>query len=128
MEDRVAEVHAWQRAYGMEPRADSSLTRLYAQGQAGQMDAAEVARELVAVDHLYKHTLYGEVIEEFMRAVARLVREQYRLTWTATWNVVRAYAPIALKLLMVLRTGVRIPQCGPRHWEAGEQMDVDDGA
>ena len=108
---RVDEVHAWQRRYGMEPRSDSSLTLLYADGMTGFMSADEVARELVCTDYIYKNTLYGEVIEEYMRCVAGMVRAQYRLSWTSVWGIVRMYAPIALKMQMVSATGIRIPNC-----------------
>ena len=70
-ESRIALVHAWQRHYGMEPRDDSKLTELFADGALGMGAQADVvARELVVTDHIYKTTLYGEVIEEFLRRVA----------------------------------------------------------
>lgn len=101
-------VHAWQREYGMTPRSDSKLTRMFADGEV-DMSADEVARELVAVDFVYRHTLYGDVIEDFMRLVAARLRERHRISWPATWNIVRFYAPIALKLMCVNAAGVRIP-------------------
>ena len=109
----VAEVHAWQRHYGMEPRDDSKLTGLYASGQLCGMGPDEVARELVATDALYQTTLYGEVIEDVLRGMAdRLRREHPGLTWTQTWTLVRFYGPIALKLLCCLRCPMTVPQCG----------------
>ena len=99
---RVAELHAWQRHYNMEPRGDSRLTELYADGHLGAMRVDEVARELVVTDLLYKRPLSGEVIEDFMRHVAARLRRDYPgLSWTRTWEIVRIYAPIALKLLCV---------------------------
>ena len=107
---RAEMVHAWQRHYNMEPRADSRLTELYAQGEAGAMSAHEVARELVATDYVYRATLYGEVIEEFMRRVAHRLRAAHPgLSWAATWTIVRAYAPVALRLMCVRSAGVAIP-------------------
>ena len=109
---RIAELHAWQRHYNMEPRADSKLTELFADGHLGAMRVDEVARELVATDFLYKHTLYGDVIEDFMRRVAERLRAEHPgLSWARTWEVVRIYAPIALKLMCVSSAGVRIPEC-----------------
>lgn len=110
---RIAEVHAWQRHYNMEPRDDSKLTQLYADGQLW-MTADQVARELLATDFIYKHTLYGELIEEFLRLVADKLRERHPgLSWTATWHIVRFYGPIALKLMCLSSTGARIPDRMP---------------
>lgn len=108
--ERRAQVHAWQRHYNMEPRDDSRLTELYAAGETGAMTAHEVARELVATDYVYRATLYGEVIEAFMRRVAERLRAAHPgLSWAGTWTVVRAYAPIALRLMCVRSAGVAIP-------------------
>ena len=106
---RRSEVHYYQHLLNMHPRADSRLTELYAHGQT-TLSAPEVARELMAVDFIYKHTLYGEVIETFMRTVADYLREMYGLTWTATWRIAQFYAPIALKLMSLSATGTRIPE------------------
>lgn len=111
-EQRIACVHAWQRQLGMEPRDDSKLTQLYADGHVC-MHPAEVARELLATDYIYKHTLYGEVIEAFLRRLADRLRARHALTWTATWNIVRFYGPIALKLMCLSATGERIPDRMP---------------
>lgn len=105
---RREEVHRWQQYYNMRPRDDSRLTELYATGQC-TWSAHEVARELVATHFVFTETFYGELIEEFMRRVASCLRETYSLSWNATWDIVRAYAPIALKLLSVQSMGVRIP-------------------
>jgi len=102
-------LHAWQRYYNMEPRDDSKLTRLFVEGKV-DWPVDVVARELMATDFIYKNTLYGEVIEEFMRGVADRLKRKHRLSWTATWDVVRFYAPIALKLMLLDRCGVRIPE------------------
>lgn len=111
-EERVSLVHQWQRYYRMEPRSDSKLTQLFASGQVN-MFPDQVARELMATDFIYKYTMYGELIEEFMRKVAHRLKEQYDLTWTATWGIVRFYAPVALKLICLLQTGKCIPPCMP---------------
>jgi hypothetical protein len=111
---RTLEVHEWQRYYGMEPRQDSRLTQLYSSYQTGSMGPDEVARELVAADFLHKQTLYGSLLEAFMRRVADEVRRRHpTLSWTATWEIVRFYAPIALKLMAVGSSGLRIPECPP---------------
>lgn len=107
--ERTAAVCRWQTAYGMAPRADSALTRLYARGDI-DWTADEVARELVATDFVYSHTLYGEVIEDFMRAVCARLRREHKLSWTAAWRIVRFYAPLALKCMCVDACGVRIPE------------------
>ena len=106
---RKDEVHAFQRAYNMTPRSDSRLTELYAHGKT-RLSAREVARELMATHYIYKVTLYGESIEQYMRAVAQRIRDRYQISWSATWEVTRKFAPNALKLIMLLATGTRIPE------------------
>lgn len=113
---RIKEVQDWQRYYNVEPRSDSRLTLLYASGQLGQHVTADaVARELLCTDYIYKHTLYGEVLEVFMRRVADRLRTYHEsLSWTATWEIVRFYAPIALKLMCVSSAGCTIPDQMPK--------------
>lgn len=112
---RVEEVQAWQRHYHMEPRADSKLTQLYASGVC-TLHPAEVARELVCTEFLYRRTLYGELLEDFLRCVADGLRRECEaqtgcpLSWTATWNIVRFYGPIALKLMCVSSSGLYMPE------------------
>lgn len=108
-DERADEVRAWQLRYGMTPRQDSKLTDLYARGEL-PLAADEVARELVATDYVFQNTLYGDVIEDFMREVAQRLRACHPgLSWNATWKIVRAYAPNALKLMCVSSAGIRIP-------------------
>lgn len=107
-EERRNMVHEWQRFYGMEPRADSRLTDLFASG-CFDMPADMVARELMSTDFIYKHTLYGELSEEFLRLVADLVRREHGISWPATWNIVRFYGPIALKLICLQMSNAVIP-------------------
>lgn len=107
---RREEVWAAQRQLNMTPRDDSRLTELFASGQLPPyMTADVVARELMCTDFIYKNTLYGEVIEDYMRGVAALLRDTYKLSWNATWNLTRFYAPIALKLMCVRSSGIRVP-------------------
>lgn len=110
--ERLHVLQAWQRHYGMEPREDSKLTRLYC---GGEIDAPpdQIARELMATDFIYKHTLYGELIEEFMRRVAAKLREQHGLSWKGTWEITRFYAPVALKLICLIQSCQCIPERMP---------------
>ena len=110
--ERLQLLHDWQRYYNMEPRNDSRLTRMYINGVI-DWPVDVVARELVATDFIFKNTLYGEVIEEFMRRVAHTIRSMYKLSWSATWEIVSFYAPIALKLMLLDRSGLRIPNFLP---------------
>lgn len=110
---RVAMVHAWQRHYNMEPRDDSKLTQLFADGVV-RWPADMVARELLATDFVYRHTLYGEIIEEFLRGVAARLRAAHRgLSWTATWDIVRFYGPIGLKLMCLQSACLVVPDRMP---------------
>ena len=116
-DQKVELVHSWQRHYNMQPRSDSRLTELYADGHV-LMAPDQVARELLATDYIYKYTLYGETIEEFLRHVALAVKQQYSLTWTAPWDIVRFYGPIMLKIICLLTTDCRIPERMPDSSEA----------
>ena len=112
-EQRIAMVHAWQNHYGMTPRDDSRLTQLFADG-AVAMPPDQVARELMATDYIFKFTPYGEMIEGFLRRVADRLRAAHpTLSWKATWEIVRFYGPIALKLMCLSATGRRIPERMP---------------
>lgn len=109
-QQRLEEVHHWQRMYKMTPRSDSRLTQRYVKGEIAWR-ADEVARELLATDYLYKQTLYGECLEEYMRAVAHTLRQRFpRLTWSETWTIVQFYGPLSLKLLMMLSCQGCVPQ------------------
>ena len=103
-------VQEWQKFYGMSPRNDSALTVKFENGELPFHNPRSVARELVATHFIFQETLYGEVIEGYMRAVAERLRSAYRLSWSATWEIVRFYAPIALKLMMVCSANLRIPK------------------
>jgi hypothetical protein len=118
--ERIRCVHEIQRQMNMEPRHDSRLTHQYANAEI-DWDATQVAKELVAVDFIYKNTLYGEFIEEYMRSLANLIRAEYRIPWGDTWEIVRFYAPTALKLQCLLQTGQRVPQkLSPNEYNLGE--------
>jgi hypothetical protein len=93
----------------MIPRDDSTLTDMYARGELC-WSAQEVARELMATDFIYKNTLYGEIIEEFMRDVASNLRNVHDISWKATWTIVRAYAPMALKMMLMSSSSLKIPE------------------
>ena len=111
-EGRLKLLHEWQRHYNMEPRSDSRLTELYLNGQC-PLAVPQVARELMCTDFIYRYTLYGEVIQEFMREVAARLKRKHRLSWSSTWTIVRFYAPIALKLICLSTSMQRIPDRMP---------------
>lgn len=112
-DERQYQVQQWQMMYGMEPRSDSRLTEMYANGQINWYPE-EVARELIATDFIYKHTLYGETIEDFMKALAKQLKDTYVLDWKTTWKIVQFYGPIALKLLMLIKCDLKIPHMTPK--------------
>ena len=125
--ERVRDVHAWQHYYNMTPRTDSRLTEMFARCELPPfMDASCVARELVATEFVYRQTLYPDVIEDFMRLTATTLRETYpNLSWTATWNIVRFYGPIALKLMCISSSGDFIPEHLPCANETGSTWTPD---
>ena len=105
---RFNEIIDLQKKYGMEPRSDSYLTKMYAEGKTDE-SAINIVKELIAVDYIYKNTLYGEFIEDYMRELAGIIKHNYNITWTDTWEIVRFYGPDSLKLLSLECTGEKIP-------------------
>ena len=105
-------VQRWQLYYNMTPRSDSRLTHMFANQELDvSVTADQVARELLATDFIYKNTLYGDMIQDFLRRVADELREVHPdLSWTDTWDIVRFYGPHALKLMCISASGIRIPQ------------------
>ena len=107
---RLEQVHYWQRVYNMKPRDDSQLTKRFVNGEI-DWPPDVVARELMATDYIYKETLYGEIIEEYMRGMASRLRARHpQLSWSKTWELVKFYGPISLKLLMLLSCNGSIPE------------------
>ena len=108
-EKRINEVVEYQKSFGMEPRTDSYLTKKYANNET-EYTAEEVGKVLVCVDYIHTHTLYGgEFQEDYMRELANLVKKKYKLTWTATWEIVKYYGPISLKLMCLISSKEKIP-------------------
>ena len=126
--EMVDSVKAWQVHYNMTPRNDSKLTSFYANGGLpDDVPPDAIARELMCTDFLYKHTLYGNFIEEYMRAITYRLRSLYpSLSWTAAWNITQFYGPIALKLQCVDSARVRIPDRMPGG-EAFPRVDAQEG-
>lgn len=118
VEARRAAVWAAQREMGMVPRGDSHLTEQFAQGTCDPeyCSAAVVAKELVMVHFIHTETLYGQIIEDVMRHVARWFHDDWHLTWTDAWTIVRRYVPSMLKFHcmrmagMTVNTSVAIPE------------------
>jgi hypothetical protein len=106
--EKRKEVHDIQLSLNMQPRKDSRLTEMFVSGNT-QLSAGEVARELIATEFIYRNTLYGEIIEVFLRKCALRLREDFCISWKATWSIIRFYGPIALKLMCLDRSGLRIP-------------------
>ena len=123
-EERRNALYAWQRSYNMEPRPDSSLTTMFINGELN-MPVDQVARELMCTDFLYKHTLYGNLLEEFLRKVAHRIKDQYKISWTATWNIVRFYGPIAMKVISLLQSAQHIPPFLPIYDSSGAMACIE---
>lgn len=107
-EQRVNEVVEFQKKFGMEPRTDSYLTKMYGNKET-EYSAEEVAKELVCVNYIFTNTLYGELQEDYMRQLAKLLKNKYNLTWTSAWEIVKYYGPISLKLLCLTSSNEHIP-------------------
>ncbi len=107
-EQRVNKVMEYQKKFGMEPRTDSYLTKMYG-NQETEYSAEEVAKELVCVDYIFKNTLYGEFQEDYMRELAKLVKNKYMISWTDAWDIVKYYGPISLKLMCLISAKEKIP-------------------
>jgi len=99
---RVSAVHSAQRQLGMEPRDDSRLTYLYANGEEmNGLPPSTVAHELVVVNKIYENTQYQYIIEDVMRELALHLKKKYRLSWTVAWEIVKFYGPTLIKLYSV---------------------------
>ena len=93
---------------GMELRLDSRLSYMYVRGDCTD-PLDNVADELIAVDFLHKATSYGVVKEDAFRKLGRRLHDEYNLSWDATWEIVRFYAPCMLKLYALQQSDRRIP-------------------
>ena len=96
-----------QHRLGMAPRTDSRLTIQYARGTCDPIysTASVVAQELVLVDFVFRETLYGEIVEDVMRAVAHRLKKTYRrASWHDVWDVTKFYVPTMLKLYCLMST------------------------
>ena len=93
---------------GMELRRDSRLSYMYIKGDCTDR-VDRVADELIAVDFLHKKTSYGADKEVVFRALGARLQREYGLTWDATWNLVRFYAPCMLKMYSLQTRNLRIP-------------------
>ena len=107
-DQRVNAVIEYQKKFGMEPRTDSYLTKMYGNKET-EYSAEEVAKELVCVDYIFTKTLYGEFQEYYMRELAKLVKNKYKLTCTNAWETVKYYGPISLKLMCLRSAKENIP-------------------
>ncbi len=107
-DQRVNEVMEYQKKFGMVPRTDSYLTKKYGNKET-EYSAEEVAKELVCVNYIFTNTLYGEFQEDYMRELAKLVKNRYKITWTNAWEIVKYYGPISLKLMCLISAQERIP-------------------
>jgi len=105
---RFKQVCDLQKSYGMTPRDDSILTQKYANKQI-EGPPEDIAKELFCVDYIYCNTIYGEIIEEYMRCLASLIKQKYKLSWNDTWEIVKFYGPDSLKLICVTNSNIRIP-------------------
>lgn len=91
-------------------RCDSALASAFISGALNCDDPAAIARELKATDFIFTNSLYGELSDGFHKAVANKIKKQYRITWTSVWTITKFYARVALKLIMVINCGLRIPE------------------
>jgi hypothetical protein len=56
------------------------------------------------------NTCYNGLSQPFFRALAKGMKERYKLkSWATTWKIVREYGPDILKLICPVETGVQIP-------------------
>jgi hypothetical protein len=110
-ESREEEVKRYQVMMGMQPRIDSRLTYQYSRKMRPDFRSPrEVANELVSTNFIYENTIYGEVIESFLRKVAKRIKtEDPSTSWTDVWKIVPFYGSIALKLMLVSACLIRIP-------------------
>ena len=93
---------------GMELRRDSRLSYIYIKGDCTD-PVDQVADELIAVDFLHKMTSYGADKQAVFRALGERLHREHNLTWDATWDLVRFYAPCMFKMYALQTYNRRIP-------------------
>ena len=102
MHAKIDLVHMAQRRLGMEPRNDSRLTYNFARGLLDDDDVpSSIASELFVVEKIHSETNYSLIIEDVLRAIAKHVKEKYKIPWTNAWEIVRFYGPTMLKLYCI---------------------------
>ena len=72
-------------------------------------DPSTIAKELIAVDYIFKNTNYGNIVEDVMREVAGHFRAKYKLNWNETWEITKFYVPDMLKLYCLKTHNLTIP-------------------
>ena len=92
-------------------RDDSRLAFLWATERLDPTwDAREVCHEMMSVQFICANTRYNDLIQPFLRVLAKGLRERYGLkSWATTWRIVREYGPDILKLVALVDAGVQIP-------------------
>ena len=106
----IDNVTTLQLKNNMIARDDSLLTWKFATGQLPQATAVDVAKELVAVDLIYKNTSYSSIIEDTMRLVANHLVFEKKLPWGDAWMLTRKYIPDMLKLYCLEKDQYRLPE------------------
>uniref|UniRef100_A0A6C0KGG6 Uncharacterized protein n=1 Tax=viral metagenome TaxID=1070528 RepID=A0A6C0KGG6_9ZZZZ len=78
-------------------RDDSRIAWEYAIGNVPR-EPKDIAQEMMLVDAIHNKTPYGATIENDMKKTAQKLRDEYQLSWKATWNLTKKYEPTVLKL------------------------------
>jgi predicted lipoprotein len=76
----------------------SQLAWKYATGVDSGYTLEEMIEEMKGVDRLYKETQYDTNLQEGMRLIANQFKYEFQfMTWSQVWDVVREFAPLAIK-------------------------------
>ena len=101
-------------------RSDSRLAAAFVEGHYPERTLVQVAHEQAAIQYLYEHTPYPQIIEARMRTFADHVKARYpQLPWTQVWTIVRNLGPQIVKAEALFAHGghihesYRVPQSTP---------------
>ena len=91
---------------GMLLRDDSQLAYHYIVHGG---DVQLVAHEILCANFLFQNTRYDEHCQQYLKVLANMVQETYKLPWKKTWEIVREYGVPAMKVYAMAESGKHMP-------------------
>ena len=96
------------RQSGFSILDSSQLAWKYATGVDTGYTLEEMVEEMKGVDRLYEETQYDTNLQEGMRLIANQFKYEFQfMSWSQVWDVVREFAPLAIKAKTMDTEGFR---------------------